>query len=171
MPLAPRLLSLNRMKEMEEKFLSQANLQAAIWEVNLPKKESFVKWSPYAKFTFLHAHCKLNINKLSITIRQLNNTQIKMETGVMPRNRLQGDANFAIPLLFILFLSHHMCHIRLTALSHPWSPYPSKGTNGDGKDELAMRGGAGAVPCAQTMASVFLFYSRTRESAPKFLFL
>jgi len=49
------------------------------------------------------------------------------------------------------------------------TPYALKGTNGEEKEELTMRRGAGAVPCPQTMASVF--YSRTLKSAPKFLFL
>lgn len=96
-------------------------LQAAIWEVNLSEKESFVKRSSNAKVTFLHACSKSKINKLSITTRQLNNAQIKMETGRMPRNRQLGDANFAIHcILYYFFLITHVRSLSLAC--HTPSP-------------------------------------------------
>lgn len=85
-----------------------------IWEVNLSEKESFVKCSFNAKFTFLRAHGNLKINKLTVTIRQLNNTQRKMETGRMPRNRQLGDVNFVIHcILYYFFLITHATSVSL----------------------------------------------------------
>lgn len=107
------------------------------WEVNLSEKDSFVKRSPNAGFPFLHAHGKLKVNKLSITIRQLK--QCPDQDGNRQDAKEQavgwcwcGDASH-----FTLIPSHYMCHISVTGLPHPCSPRAAKGTSREEKKKLA----------------------------------